>query len=167
MMIKPITEYARKGKRRKDSNKDLISRYEGHCIYAISECLSGCVKVGKSSQLYKRMQLYRTSSPAEIRLEGAVFLEDESKLWEVERETHRQLRDAGYHIRGEWFRVDLHTLRDMVAKSCEGASAKISSLIGGMRPPEVNEYSDYADRLPDFADSRHKYVRASTRPEPI
>jgi len=159
MMIKPISEYVKKSKRRKDNNYHLNDGYKGHAIYAISEGLSGCIKVGKSNQLYKRMQQYRTSTPAEVQLEGAAFLEDPAMLSHVERETHRLLRDAGCRVRGEWFVVDLHTLRDMVATACENTSAKVEKLIGVFRPPEPNEFADYADRFPDFVEAKHKFSR--------
>jgi len=161
MMIKPITEYRVRRKYSMDkriSKVDLETVYGGFAIYAVSEAASNCIKVGKSKQLHKRINDYIVSSPAEIRLEGAAFIADGSKLSAVETELHRRLKALGAHVRGEWYRVDVYRLRHMVRESCDSVGAVIEREIGSFLTRNGDHDKD-EHRFPDFVFANQKRRR--------
>lgn len=152
MMIKPITEYRVKRKYSMDKRLKkvkLADAYAGNAIYAVSEAVSNCIKVGMSKQLHKRLDTYIVSSPAEIRLEAAAFITDFSKLSLVEAEIHKRLRALGAHVRGEWYRVDLNRLRQIVRESCDVWGAVIEREIGSFLTRDGDNPND-GNRFPDF-----------------
>lgn len=133
MMIKPITEYRTKRKYNKvnrNTNGEMTEAYKGFCLYAVSESLSGCIKVGRSKDLGKRMITYSTSSPLGIRIEGAVFLSDGSLLSEAEKRLHHLLRERGFGVSREWYSISADSLRLAMNDVCDAMKLGVEKRIG-------------------------------------
>ena len=74
--------------------------------YFMHDKNSNAIKVGRSLNPISRLAAIQTSNPNEIKLLGSIGLKN-SKSWiNNERIIHDDLKNQGYHIRGEWFRAD-------------------------------------------------------------
>ena len=158
MLIKPITEYAKRRKytsNKGDHKRDFDQEHFGFCVYVVSQSADNCIKVGRSKKLYQRLQAFKTSSPWEVRLEGvAVFLtEKDSK--EVERAIHASLQEIGTRVRGEWFSVELGRLRACLQEALEASTVRPTKTKGCFVTID-EERKDYREDLPDFCDSGAK-----------
>lgn len=73
-----------------------------HCVYVI-----GCdefepLKVGRSSNVQKRIVQCQTGCPYQLKLRGAVFAPKEVIVW-LEWIVQRKLEEKGFRLQGEWF----------------------------------------------------------------
>lgn len=77
-----------------------------HCVYVV-----GCeefepIKVGRSSDIIKRMDTLQTGCPYQLKFRGGVFGPKEVIIW-LEHLAHNRLDETGLRLRrdfrGEWF----------------------------------------------------------------
>ena len=72
-------------------------------VYVITnESFDGWVKVGKTTDINKRLTSYKTGAPTEYVVEFITELYDD-------RPVHHILQDAGHERASEWFRCDVET----------------------------------------------------------
>lgn len=74
-------------------------------VYAI-----GCpeiepVKIGRTRNLWKRLQQMQTGCPYDLRVIAAYFGSYDNTLV-LEWEAHALLTEMGFHVRGEWFDIE-------------------------------------------------------------
>jgi len=138
MMIKPITEYRvkRKNAERYSKEPDLRKAYEGNCIYALHDDGKECVKVGKTINLRTRLREFVNYTSSEIRLLGAIFIEDKDKLGALETAILQTLHVHAQHIKGEWFYANEDTLRAVASECCVALDIKVIKKIGIFLPQE-------------------------------
>lgn len=82
--------------------------HQNHFVYFIFNEDSNAVKIGRATDLAKRMKALQTSSPTKLKLLKSVQVERGEDAQELERSLHKQF----YEIRltGEWFRAEIHLL---------------------------------------------------------
>lgn len=80
-------------------------------LYCISS--GDLCKFGFSGEPLKRLRALQTGSGTELTLVHSVLVEDSSLIREYERVLHQEI---GLHrrVRGEWFRIDTGTARDLL-----------------------------------------------------
>lgn len=89
-----------KTQRAKQYNKDLpIAGY----VYFITD--GKYVKIGRTTNIDKRFQQLQTSHAQPLRLLSLVPFNDVMDMGIVECMLHRALKNAGYHVKGEWFDI--------------------------------------------------------------
>lgn len=158
MLIKPITEYAKRRKyvsNKGDHKKDFDKEHAGFCVYVVSQSADNCVKVGRTKNLYQRLQVFKTSSPWEVRLEGVAVFISEKDSKEVEKAIHASMQDIGTRVRGEWFSVEMGRLRAALQSAIEGATTRPSKLKGCFVTLS-EDLKDAREDLPDFCDTSSK-----------
>lgn len=85
-------------------------------IYVIRDIKSSSLKVGKSRNPESRLRSHQTSNPNKLELifQHSGYAEDEVML-------HEKLKDAGFHIHGEWF-ADSQEVLNIVQKHFENTT---------------------------------------------
>lgn len=138
MMIKPITEYRvkRKNAQRYSKEPDIRQAYEGSCIYALHDDGKECVKVGKTINLRTRLRDFINSTSSEIRLLGAIFIEEHDRLGELETVILQTLHVHARHIKGEWFYANEDILRAVASECCVALGVTVKKKIGIFLPQE-------------------------------
>ena len=74
--------------------------------YFMHDKNSNAIKVGRSLNPIRRLSGLQTSNPNEIKLLGSIGLKNSKSWMNNEKMIHDDLKNQGYHIRGEWFRAD-------------------------------------------------------------
>lgn len=146
MMIKPITEYRvkRKNAERFSKEPDIRQAYEGNCVYALHDDGKDCVKVGKTINLRTRLRDFINSTSSEIRLLGAIFIEEDDRLGELETVILQTLHVHAQHIKGEWFYANEDILRAVATECCATLKVTVKKKIGIFLPQEKSSVD--ADR---------------------
>ena len=90
----------------------------GH-VYAISNPAWGeWVKIGMAVDAEDRCNAYQTSSPLrDYKLIHSIFVKDRRL---AELEAHATIQKMGYDRRGEWFKVDIPTVKLILDKILKG-----------------------------------------------
>jgi hypothetical protein len=91
---------------------------EGY-VYAISNpAWEDWVKIGMAVDAEDRCNGYQTSSPLrDYKLKHSIFVEDRRL---AELEAHATIQKMGYDRRGEWFKVDIPTVKIILDKILKG-----------------------------------------------
>ena len=78
--------------------------YDRECVYFISD--GTFTKIGKATDVFKRLNSLQTGNAKELRLLGVAFPHDlgYQTAFELENHLHRMLRR--YCVRGEFYRID-------------------------------------------------------------
>lgn len=84
---------------------DLLSVSIGHLYIIVNEAFPGWVKVGTTTNLKKRLQVYQTSSP--YRDYRIVYSIEHSEYREAERRIKETMVPFATNVRGEWYEIDL------------------------------------------------------------
>lgn len=160
MVIKPISEYVkrRKYETNKGDNKKGFQAYnEGHCVYVLSEGGDGCRKIGRSSNLWRRLEKYTVSSPREIKIEGVLFVGSLDESVKLEKYFHNHFKKAGRHVKGEWFIATSGDLREAALTALIETGIRTTKAIGCFLTDQSSEDAvPKYESLPDFCDHKEK-----------
>jgi hypothetical protein len=130
----------RKNAERFSKEPDIRQAYEGSCVYALHDDGKDCVKVGKTTNLRTRLREFINYTSSEIRLLGAIFIEDKDRLGELETAVLQTLHVHAQHIKGEWFYANEDILRAVATECCEALSITVKKKIGIFLPQEKSSH---------------------------
>lgn len=123
-------------------------------IYLIEEKGTGHIKIGHSQDPAQRMRSLQTGNSKELALQYHTVFEEEAALL-IEKRLHA--RFAGHHVKGEWFAVDLQTVRDAIAEEHElfKAESGADDLVDTGLPPVWCIYPRRDQQTVDFFLKKH------------
>ena len=87
-------------------------------IYIIRDSASSSLKIGKSKNPDNRLRSHQTSNPNKLELVATFSGHDSDEVY-----LHEALKDAGYHIIGEWFK-DCREVIEIVSNHFERIATK-------------------------------------------
>ena len=94
-----------------ENNKRVIKQTKIYSeLYIVNEVGTGFVKVGYSQLPKQRLNDLQVGNPHELKLLYHCKVDNAP---EREKEIHRILKDNGKHIRGEWFKIENATLKQI------------------------------------------------------
>jgi hypothetical protein len=73
------------------------------------------VKIGRTGSMETRLRDISASNPYQLVVEDCIAAEF-GETYAIEKRIHRELTDAGLHIRGEWFDAPPECVRRLFAK---------------------------------------------------
>lgn len=82
--------------------KQIADSYQ-HCVYIVSDG-SGCVKIGKASQLERRLRELQTANGNPLTLLASISVPSSEKAYALETYLHKLLKNS--RANGEWFYVN-------------------------------------------------------------
>lgn len=97
----------------------------GVFVYFIFGAGHTVVKVGRTSNLTKRIASIQNGNPAIIRVAALIEVPSVDGAKAVEYFLHRKLKGAGRHVSGEWFRMGLSEIGS-ACQLCEGEFVSIA-----------------------------------------
>ena len=82
-------------------------------VYIIKNMDTNNIKIGVSKDVYKRLETFRTGNDCQLELVYKSILC--SNAFDIESNIHKEFKN--YHIRGEWFKVDVKSVIDYLEKA--------------------------------------------------
>ncbi len=83
--------------------------HQTHFVYFILNEDSHAIKIGRATNLAKRMRSLQTASPAELKLLKSIQVDGAKAAQALEQSLHRQFSDI--RLTGEWFKAEADLLQ--------------------------------------------------------
>lgn len=103
----PNTKIISPGNRTHSLDGDKLA-HQAHFIYFILNEDSNAIKIGRATNVVKRLKALQTSSPAKLKLIKSLQVEGAKEAQALEQSLHQQFSDL--RVTGEWFKAETKLL---------------------------------------------------------